>query len=86
LPSKLLTFTHLQLALPLQHFVKVQLHQRMGVVNALGLPSGTTNHLNAQFLAKFSRKGLLDGFALLNFAAWKLPVTGIGFSFGTGGQ
>jgi len=76
----------LQLALPLEHFVKVQLHQRMGVINALGLPSCTTNHLNAQFLAKFSRKGLLDCFALLDFAARELPVTGIGFSFGAGGQ
>jgi len=51
LPSKLLTFTHLQFTLPSQHFIKVQLNQSMGVIDALALPSMALRDLNAQFFA-----------------------------------
>ena len=58
----------------------------MGVVNQLRPPDICMRNVYTQFFLQLSLQGLRHALIAFQFATWKLPVTGIGFSRWTGGE
>ena len=79
-------FQHAQLALPGADNPKMQMHQRVRVVDHLVVPGVGAAHLHAQFLAQLTLQRSADIFSGLELATRKLPIARIGFTSRPGGQ
>src|SRR5439155_7203908 len=77
LPCDRLAIAAMRLAIPGKHAKEIELDVRMGIHESLCEPRRDASYLDAELFGEFANQRVARGFAFLELAARKLPITGI---------